>query len=235
MPLRSLAILMAAILGLGGLLIADPAQAKLAVNKNIIEIGPNGQPRADIELSNRGDDVLYITITPARIDNPGHTNEARETSANPRDLGLMATPRRLILKPGDRQLVRLVLMKRPKDKDEIFRLHIDPKISDFENPNKGMQVKILIAYDLLVIARPPDANPNLETDRKGKTLTLINKGNSNVLVYDGQQCDAQGGNCKNLPTKRLYAGATHNMTLHYADTPVRFLLEDGTTNQAVEY
>lgn len=213
----------------------DVASARLAINKNIIEIPANGPPRSDLEVSNSGDEILYVTVTPARIDNPGMPDEERVTASDPAELGMLATPRRLILKPGDRKIIRTTLLRRADGKDEIFRIHVKPQGAGFDKSEQGMQVKVMIAYDVLVIARPAAGAPDIGVVRKGKTLTLSNAGNTNALIYDGLQCDDAGDNCKILPTKRLYSGASYDMPLHYENSKARFLLSDGVRSEVVEY
>ncbi len=214
---------------------AAPAFAKLVVNKNIVVIGAEGRPRADIELRNIGDEVLYVAVDPARIEQPGTDAQDRVSPSDPRELGLLVTPRKLVLQPGDRKIIRMTLLKKPQETDDVYRVLVEPKASGFESDTQGMKIKIMVGYDILVLATPPNPSSNLTVERDGTVLHITNNGNSNALLYDGQQCDAQLDQCKQLPVKRIYPGTRYDMELPYADTPANFLMLDSRGSQAVSY
>ncbi|MEN8723171.1 MAG: hypothetical protein ABF335_09805 [Alphaproteobacteria bacterium] len=214
---------------------AAPAFAKLVVNKNIVVIGTDGRPRADIELRNIGDDVLYVAVDPARIENPGTDTQDRVAPSDPRELGLLVTPRKLVLQPGDRKIIRMTLLKQPQLVDDVYRVLVEPKASDFDADTDGMKIKIMVGYDILVLATPRTPSSNLKVERDGAVLRIQNDGNSNALLYDGQQCDETLETCKQLPVKRIYAGTRFEMPLPYENTPARFLMLDARGSQAIEY
>ncbi len=214
---------------------AGPAFAKLVVNKNIVVIGTDGRPRADIELRNIGDEVLYVAVDPARIADPGTDAQERQSPADPRELGLLVTPRKLVLQPGDRKIIRMTLLKKPTQTDDVYRVLVEPKATDFDADTEGMKIKIMVGYDILVLATPRSPASNLNVQRDGAMLHITNEGNSNALLYDGQQCDAKLEDCKQLPVKRIYAGTSYDMPLPFEGTPARFLMLDARGSQAVEY
>ena len=82
-------------------------------------------------------------------------------------------------------------------------------------------MKVLVGYDVLVMARPEDAEPDLSTRREDGRLRVRNTGNTNALLFRGEQCAPDGGECVDLPSKRIYAGAAWSTELPY-DTPVEY-------------
>jgi len=49
----------------------------------------------------------------------------------------------------------------------------------------------------------------------GKTLTILNHSNTSQELFEGQQCDRNGGNCVLLPARRLYPGIRWDQELPY--------------------
>ena len=193
-------------------LIAAPAVARagLSVAPVIVDVPPNQPPRSDIELVNDGTETLYVVVEPARIEDPGDAGEKRVRLTDPQALGLLATPNRLVLEPGQRKFVRLALLQPPGDTDRIYRVTVKPVTGDVKASETGL--KILIGYDLLVIQRPANPGASVVGSRAGDTLTLKNAGNTNAELFQGQQCDAQK-HCTALPGHRLYAGASWNVPI----------------------
>jgi hypothetical protein len=64
-----------------------------------------------------------------------------------------------------------------------------------------------------VLVRPAAAHPSVTGTRTGNRLTLRNDGNVSVELVRGRQCDSSGKACRDLPGKRLYAGAQWTQTL----------------------
>jgi P pilus assembly chaperone PapD len=225
-PLLGLAALAAAAVP-GAVPGAGPAQAQLSVEQAIVDFAENGKRREDIEIVNTGDSTLYVSITPRLVRNPGTESERRVEIANPRELGLLASPGKMVLEPGQRGLMRLSLLQRPQDRDRIFRVAVTPQVGGVEGEGTGVQV--VLAYNLLVMARPLQAEAKLQGVRDGDTLTLRNTGDTNALLLQGEQCAPSGAPCRDLPTRRMYAGNSWTLDLPYATQTtwtVRF--RDGT-------
>lgn len=220
------ALVLAGVLFATALFVPDGARAQIALEQAIVDFQADDPRREDVEISNSGDETLYVAVTPRLVKNPGEENEERVEIRNPRELGLLASPRKMILEAGQRSLLRLSLLGRPTEEDRIFRVNVAPRYNEFETDQTG--VRVVIAYNMLVIARPPDAKAELVGQRTGNTLTLRNEGNSNALLLEGEQCAPSGGDCQNLPTRRMYAGNEWTVTLPYAtETSWRVRTPDG--------
>ncbi|MBL0317688.1 MAG: hypothetical protein IPP74_00020 [Alphaproteobacteria bacterium] len=70
---------------------------------------------------------------------------------------------------------------------------------------------MLVGYEALVILRPQNPHPDLIAKRVGNTIEFTNKGNTNVLLQSGQQCES-AGHCKELTISRIYAGQSWSVT-----------------------
>ena len=203
-------------------LCAFPARAEMGLSKVVVDFTSARAARDDIEITNSADEILYVSVEPAEILNPGRPEERRVTNPNPRELGLLISPNRLVLGPGERKVVRLSLLERPKERDRIYRVTIKPVIGELVGTQSAL--KVVVGYDVLVIARPVNARPLLEVARSGNAIEFRNVGNTNALLFNGQQCDDTETDCAELPSKRIYAGNTWQFQLP-ATGQGRFLIE----------
>jgi Mat/Ecp fimbriae periplasmic chaperone len=205
-----------------------PARAGMILDKVIVDFSPNEPSRDDIEITNAGDEILYVSVEPSEIVDPGEAGERRVTDPDPRALGLLVSPNRLALGPGERKILRFSLLDRPVRRDRIYRVAIQPAVGELTATRSAL--KVLVGYDVLVIARPPDAHPVITASRDNDALLVRNLGNTNALLFDGRQCDEAETDCVELPSMRIYAGNAWRFDLP-RDGPVRYLVEssNGTT------
>lgn len=227
-PLRACALLLITALASW----TTPAFADLVLSKVILDVPADAPPRDDIELFNGGDERLYVVAEPARIHDPGMTSEQRQESGDPSVTGLLVSPQKLILEPGERKLVRVASVL-PRDNEErVYRVAIKPVAGDITANTSAL--KVFVGYDVLVIMRPQLATGTLEARRDGDRLTVHNASNSNIELAQGRQCDASGNACQTLPAKRVYAGADWSVSLPYA-TPVEYDMMQGAKTTKVRW
>ncbi len=186
--------------------LAAPASADLVLNQVIVDLTPDKVPRFDIEATNTGKERIYVVADPFEIVHPGRPDEARIANPDPAALGLIVTPQKMILEPGERKLVRIASIAPRNTGERIYRVTIKPVIGEVSAPNTAL--KVLVGYDVLVIVRPTAMTGIVTGVRNGNHLVLTNTGTTNVEVYDGRQCDTTGTHCTALPARRLYAGAS---------------------------
>ena len=203
---------------------ARPALADLVLSQVVLDFQPGQPPREDIEVLNDGRERLYVVVEPAEIKSPGLPGEQRVQMHDPQELGLLASPARLILEPGQRKFVRIAAITAPGDQDRIYRVTIKPVVGELNSTASG--VKVLVGYDVLVILRPQLPIAVVTAIRLGKRLVFQNMGNTNAELFHGRQCDASGKKCTDLPATRLYAGATWQVDLSW-DTPVEYTKKVG--------
>lgn len=204
------------------LLAAAPgaALAQLTVNRSVIEFSPDA-PIQDIELSNTGEFRLYLDLNVAQIRNPESESPVREPLDDPRTAPVLVTPKQLVLPPGERKRVRVVMREVDADRDRVFRLSVKPytgsvQVAGGETGDRSSAVKILVAYDLLLLSRPARPAPRLGVTRTDRTIEFRNEGNTNILLRKVSQCDVLRRECAELPANRLYVGETWKVELPVA-------------------
>ncbi len=201
-----------------------PASAQIALNKIILDFGGD-ETRQDVEVVNNGDETAFVVVEPARIDAPGSAEEQRVTARDPNELGLLVTPNRLVLEPGERKLVRIAVIEPATAVDRIYRVTVKPVLGEVRATETAL--KLLVGYDLLVIVRPNNAAPDLSFERRGRSVVITNSGNTNVLLSEGRQCEAANDACTDLPSKRLYAGGQWELELE-SDAPAEYYVDNGS-------
>lgn len=216
-----------AILLLLALLTTTNAIAGIGLSQAIVDFSDPLAPRYDIWVINDGSERAYVAIEPSEIVSPGLTDETRVNEPDPEKRGLLVAPNRLILEPGQRRMVRLVVIGN-RETERIYRVNIHPVAAPEEidqnqkTPKQsGIGIKLLTGYDVLVIVRPAKPVANVTSRRQGSELVFNNAGNTNALLFNGTQCNASGEVCENLPAMRLYAGASNTITTPY-QTPVSY-------------
>lgn len=191
---------------LGAATMAAPASADLVLSQVIVDLTPDKVPRVDIDASNTGKERIYVVADPFEIVDPGKPGERRVANPDPAQLGLLVTPQKMILEPGEHKLVRIASIAPSSTAERIYRVTIKPVAGDVSSANTAL--KILVGYDVLVIVRPSVMTGTVTGVRNGDRLVLTNTGTTNVEIYEGKQCDAKGADCKPLIARRLYAGAS---------------------------
>ena len=200
------------------------AQAQIALNKIILDFSGN-DTRQDVEVVNNGEETAFVVVEPARIESPGTSAEQRITSRDPDELGLLVTPNRLVLEPGERKLVRLAVIDPATSVDRIYRVTVKPVLGEVSATETAL--KLLVGYDLLVMVRPTNAVPDVSFERSGRSVVVTNNGNTNALLSEGRQCGNGGENCVELPSKRLYAGGRWELQLE-GDEPAEYYVDGGS-------
>ena len=188
----------------------SPLNAELAISQLIVELKPGSSRAHDVELSNDSPERTYVSIEPREIVDPGTPNERSFVSPDPEKLGLLVSPRRVILEPGQRRTLRIASIGSNASSERVYRVTVKPVVGEVEGETG---LKLLVGYDLLVLARPTNTRPALTASRNGTSLTITNRGNASVELTDGTQCRSTGRDCVKMPGKRLYAGASWRQTL----------------------
>ncbi len=208
----------------------------MVLDRAVIEFTPGRFDREDVVITNPDDETMYIEVEVAEILRPGQPGEERVAIRNPRDVHVLATPSRLVLPPGASKLVRLVNLGGHDDVERVYRVHVRPIPPEMEAQRTG--IKLLVAFDLLVLIAPDRPTRELAASRTGRELELENRGSANVLMRRGVQCrddsqldDPEEGDCIELDGRRLYAGNVWRLDLPY-DTAVEFeVFADGVTRR----
>lgn len=225
---RVLAIVSAAVLALP----VQPAAAELVLSQLVVELQPGKQSRQDIEVRNTGSERAYVAVEPSRVVDVGLPSEKRLTERDPGKLGLLVAPARMILEPGQHKLVRFADISGDPEKERVYRVTVKPVAGGIDAEQSGL--KILVGYDVLVLARPARPIVQISAVRDGRKLIWSNNGNVAVELTDGRQCSDAVGDCVTLPGKRLYAGASWTVDL-VQDAPAEYLVRSPTGSHRHRY
>jgi P pilus assembly chaperone PapD len=191
-----------------GAAIAGPttaARAELVLSQLVVELTPGDHGRSDIEIWNDDRERAYVAAEPRLVVNPGTPSESRRDNPDPEKLGLLVSPSRMILEPGQRRLLRIAAIAPPSDREQVYRVTVRPVVGELSAAGSGL--KVLVGYDVLVLVRPKEMHAHVSGSRQGGKLILKNDGNVSVELVDGKRCDSAGSGCSDLPGARLYAGA----------------------------
>ena len=190
--------------------VAASAHANMFVDRSIVEFVAGQAPQQDIRISNRGDDQMYVQVEVLDVLQPGTEQEQREVVTNLADMTLLATPKQFVLPPQGERAVRLVALAEPGQVDQVYRVNVTPILPPLADTESSV-VRVVVAYQLLVLVLPENPREDLVVTREANILKFENRGNSYVLLADGQQCEVDNGS--NLPTTRLYAGNSWEVEL----------------------
>lgn len=214
------------ILAAAALAVPAPAGAELVLSRLIVDLDAKQDRRNDIEIWNASEERAYVAAEASEIVDAGRPGEQRRTEPDPEKRGLLVSPNRMILEPGQRRLLRLAPVGPRSMTERVYRVTVKPVAGELASDDSGL--KLLIGYDVLVLLRPAGVRSNLSAVRSGNRLTFRNSGNASVELIEGKQC-APDRTCVDLPGKRLYAGAEWSQDLTSA-APVEYsVVSNGKT------
>jgi len=211
-----------ALLAVSILLAAAPARAELVLSELIVDLQSGKHVRDDVEVWNKSDERAFVAVEPRQILNASLASQSERRDPDPEKLGLLVSPTRMILEPGQSKLLRIATLAPANNREQVYRVTVKPVIAGVNARDSGL--KILVGYDLLVLVRPLQALPNITANRSGRTLTFNNQGNVSVEIVEGKQCISSRADCKELPGKRLYPGASWTVELG-SDLPAQYTLK----------
>ncbi len=206
-PRRAISVFVAAM----SLVASTPASADLVLSELIVELQPGKRIRDDVEVWNNSPERAFVAIEPREIIDAGKPAQTVHQDPDPEKLGLLVSPSRMILEPGQRKLIRIAALSSSRDREHVYRVTVKPVVGGVQSGASGL--KILVGYDVLVLVRPAEAAANVSASRSGRTLTFENKGNVSVELTDGRQCEGRNSQCTQLPGKRLYPGTSWTVEL----------------------
>lgn len=179
--------------------------AGIYLDKIVVEFNPDGLPREDIIVFNDdSNENAFIDITIHEVVNPGLDDEERVLLDDPQAASLLVTPAKMVVAPGSKAQVRLVSLNQNSPVDQIFRVTFTPVLAPFSD--EGSAVRIVVAYQALIIVPPSNPEADISYERNGQTLTFTNDGNSYIKLENGQICGQLLSSCEDLMATRLYAG-----------------------------
>lgn len=209
---------------IGSAMLVLPAVA-LASTINVtplsVVFGSKGRYQ-DIRVFNTGKSKAYVNIKLSKIVKPGSQHVSyKHFDEDPMKFGLVVSPNKMIIPAGQVRTVRLLRLLRGNKKEMVYQINVAPAVGVLERIKTGNKkveagVRVIVGYNVISRILPSHPTADLKFIRKGKTLTVINTGNSSALLYHGKQCS--GEKCAVLPTKRIYAGLSWTTKLPSSGT-----------------
>jgi len=158
------------------------------VDKSILEL-TNQTNKTTVRLSNSGEDTLYINLNLSEIIDPATSDSVSAELSDPSKDGIIVHPRQLVLRPGQSRSAKVVLSRPVENQDRVFRLNIKPLAGDAlptQQSDRSAGVRILLGYQLLVLARPDKFELDVKLQRKEDSVVFENKSNTSVLLRSGK-------------------------------------------------
>lgn len=187
-----------------------PVNAQIIVDQSVLEFDPSQKTR-DLEVRNEGKDKIYLDLKLFEIIDPHTDNSQRVKLADPRTAPMLVSPEQVLVLPGQRKRVRVIMREPAGDIDRVFRLSVKPytgkvNLGPGEAGKTTSGIKVLVGYEILLLSRPEKLTPQMKIERSESSLALTNTGNTNVLLRKISQCEKTGDDCIELQPNRLYAG-----------------------------
>jgi P pilus assembly chaperone PapD len=213
------------------LVLSKVSHAQLVLDKVVVVFDDPKKVKHDVLVTNESaDERLFVSVEPFEVKNPGTAERELISLKGSEAPSFLTTPDKLIVEPGSSSVVRLLNLQPDAGKERVYRINFlpikkPPEFESSETDKVAPMVEILVAYQVLAIVLPANAEAKPGITRKGKVLTLVNNGNANFLLSSGQQCDPlDPGRCIDLPGKRVYADSQVTMDLPF-DAPATFVLK----------
>ena len=198
------------------------AMADIFVDRAIVRLEPNSAPREDVKIINNGSEEGYVQVDVFEVRNPGTEQEERIKVTDPAAVKLIASPSKLAIPPNGQKMVRIVNLDPSRAEERIYRINITPVLPPLQEQS-GSVVRVVVAYQLLVIVDSAQPREDLDIQRSGYHLSVTNNGNTNVLISDGKQCEEASEHCVDIAAHRVYPGNNWATELIF-DSPVTFKL-----------
>ncbi|MDJ0921730.1 MAG: hypothetical protein QNI84_11425 [Henriciella sp.] len=199
-----------------------PAQAQLRLSDFFIDLYP-GATSGEIYAANEGSDPLYLKVTAEEVIDPGLETESVRDVVDPRELGLLVSPQRLIVNEGEEKRIRLVALEQP-EADRFYKVTVTPVVGEIES-DEMIGVKLMIAYAAWVFVRPEDGAPALTARREDGALIVKNDGTTHAELTGGKQCaSADRDSCEKIDRFRVLAGREKRIDLPMPENaaPIEF-------------
>ncbi len=170
-------------------------------------------------VQNEGGEVLYLEVSVEEVLDPLAQERTVRKVDDPRSLGLLVSPQRLVLEPGEEGRIRAVAMTQP-DRDRFYKVTVVP-VTGALRSDQPVGVKVMIGYSAWVFVRPEGARPVLDGARRQGELTLRNSGDTLARLVRGRQCDGDG-RCERLEPMRVLAGQSKTVDLPMPEGEVTY-------------
>lgn len=208
----------------------------LQSNKNTITFESGSGNTQYISVKNRSPKKAFAILTIKKIINPGTLKMRYETNKNPKLLGLMVSPSKLILKNNQSRKVKIIRLLTNNSKDIVYLLDgryakVPKKIAD-NTTSSTTNIEISLGFNTTIILKPKVLKPKIDSKIVSNKLYITNTGNTTVSLSDIKQCQANNV-CKNIPSVTLYPDDDTERMLPYTGIPVSLTMIYGKKSKNI--
>jgi len=189
------------------LLLSNSAYAeKIMLSKNQLFFEGNVKKTFDV-VNLLPEKTAYFKTEVFEVQNP---EKGLKSAVTPVEVGstrsLIVTPSRSIIKPNEyRKTISVLNTMSNLKKERVFRILVTPVISGLKE-TKGVNIKLLVAYDLLVHVKPDNASFTYNTGYDDGKMYIENTGNTHFEISNGKACTSDATECEDLPLWYVYPG-----------------------------
>lgn len=205
------------LLGCGLLLISLSSSCyslnKVSADRSMISFSAGEKNNQFVAIKNEGSKKAYVMMSAKKLLNIGDPTPKYYSNKNPKLLGLLVSPMKLVLKPGQTRKVRVTDLTKPearKNGDVFYKVFASqvapPKKKGKESSGVGMKVEFNINTEFYVISRANPMKPNLSTNITDGRINMHNEGNTTMQMDFITQCDKTKTTCKSFGNAILYPG-----------------------------
>ena len=174
------------------------AQARLHVGTKYLKL--DDKPVGYVELWNSGSQTMYIAIDAYRYTVDDQLKSKQFRSRNPKELGLLYTPSKVVIKPGKKKRLRVTTFdKNLGNQHAYYRLTYNvlakphDEIAKGENALQG-SIRIGLLHETLVDVGKSALNYKTTATYNSaeKSVQVLNKGNAIITIGPFRQCKSNG-------------------------------------------
>ena len=195
-------------------LVIPQAHAQLKLSDFFIDLAPQSKAE-ELFVSNTGNERLFLKIKAVEVIDPGLESESIISNEDPRKLGLLVSPQRVVLEPGEEKRVRLVGLEDTAT-DRFFKVNVTPVVGELET-TETIGVKLMVAYAAWIFQRPDNAKPELIVSREAGKIKVKNIGETHAQIFAGEQCNINGKECVDIEKFRVLVGREKQIDLPFPD------------------
>lgn len=163
------------------------AEGELMVMPSTLKVYNNHEH--SVNVKNLGDAPLYLSISLQKVMNPGISPEIKQPLSALTHPGMLASPDKLTLGPGQSRAISLKSLVEP-EAETLYRLYIVPvrsmQVEQAPEDKITAPMSVSIGYGVLLRHMPPPAKQQTGWTHRctGDGITLENTGNISLQVSE---------------------------------------------------
>ena len=176
-----------------------------------------------VNVKNLGDAPLYLSISLQKVMNPGESPEKKQPISALTHPGMLASPDKLTLGPGQSRVIGLKSLVEP-EVETLYRLYIVPvrsmQVEEAPEDKITAPMSVSIGYGVLVRHMPPPAKQQTGWTHRciDGGVTLENTGNVSLQLSELERAGVKQTKSK----VALFPGTPQ----HFTTSPLKFVIDN---------